>query len=336
LDPLAAMPFDPCPENITFSSSEDIHDGPFNLCVGPIGNLIITNTVETQLDFTSRNGLAVVSNFLIQDNPGLEEIQLPYLGFQDARNHDTGRFEITGNPALRQIDVSRLSQYAPKNFTVSDFTHLLSFSNHAGADQIIIYNNPEPGLIIEELPELNYLKSVGSKFAINDVPEIHRMEIEAPDTFEWNFRGLKSVDTAIWTNVSIGQFDVDQYEVREDMVVGPSIFDEPPPFLWIPKFPGDGGDEAKWLYSMQFQNLTSVGGALSITENTFITIDFPDLNKVSGRLAIEGNINCTLNFNSTTRIGSLYATNNTDTALPGWFPELEEADDIYLNGYIDT
>lgn len=335
MDQLAAMPFDPCPENITFSSSEDIHDGPFNLCVGPIENFIITNTVETRLDFTSRNGLGVVSNFLIQDNPGLEEIQLPYLGFRDARNPDTGRFEITGSPALRQIDVSRLSQYAPKNFTVSDFTHLLNFSNHAGADQIVLYNNPEPGLLITELPELNYLKSVGSKFAIEDVPEIHTIEIEAPGPFGWDFKGLKRVNTAIFTNVSFGGFVVDEYEVLEDMVVGPSIFDEPPAIFDSPDPTGPDKSD-RILSSMKFNGVTSIGRNLNITENAFITIEFSNLTKISGGLTIEGNINCTLNFNATTRIGSLYAINNTNTALPGWFPELEEADDIYLNGYIDT
>ncbi|KAF3006363.1 hypothetical protein E8E14_006643 [Neopestalotiopsis sp. 37M] len=334
---------DPCPENITVSSLEDVLDGPFILCVGTIDNLIITNAVDDQLDLTWRNftsgaGFANILNILIQDNSGLEDIELPTFDSTRLGYPETGRVDIAGNPALRYIDCSTLSQNTKKNFTVSDFSHgTLNFSNHVGADQIYLYNNPEakPALQITDLKELNYLKSVGTLFGTVNVPYIHTLEVEVPDMFGWNFTGLKRVDTVIWTNVSIGLFAGDQYEVLEDMVVGPSIFDEPPPIFDSPD--SRGSDHPDWIVSsMRFNGVTSIGRNLNITENTFITIEFSDLNKIAGGLNIEGNVNCTLNFNSTTKIGSLYAVNNTNTALPGWFPELEEADDIYLSGYIDT
>ncbi|ETS78940.1 hypothetical protein PFICI_08793 [Pestalotiopsis fici W106-1] len=317
------MSLETCPGNITVSSLEDIQEGPFRRCDGPIDNLLITSSTDKQLNFTSRPLAVPISNILVQDNPALEKIQLPFQ-IVDLSDRELGRVEITGSPALKDIDCSHLSQYSQKNFSISDISDgTIDFDRDASASEIYLRNNV---ISIKNLPELSLLKSVGTVFTLWNVSEIHTMEVQQAHPTYWFWRDLQSIDTIIWTNISTGFTGGSQYEIRNDMIVGPSILDKPPPIEWV---------NGNMVTSMMFENVVSIGRNLNITENMFITIDVPNLEKVSGGLNIEGNVNCTLNFNTITRIGSLYAVNNPFTTLPGWFPELEEADDIYLNGYID-
>ncbi|KAI4591474.1 hypothetical protein KJ359_001006 [Pestalotiopsis sp. 9143b] len=110
------------------------------------------------------------------------------------------------------------------------------------------------------------------------------------------------------------------------MVLGPSIFDEPPTVT----------EYGATVFTMNFDGVGSIGQNLNITENMFNTLNFSFLDNINGQLRIENNTNCKLLFNGTTSIASIYAANNPNTILPGWFPRPKQVNDVFLNGYINS
>lgn len=320
---------DNCPREVFISSQQDIATGALSRCTGPVESIIITSASDEQLNFpTEDTRRRPISNIVIRDNSDLNIVTLPTTNLSDG---DTFYLEISGNPALKTMNASQLYGNAQAAFVVnlnmSDIDHGdIYFPKDSKVNDIYVYDSHAG---IHNVESLSYLKTAGTILSLFDVFEIQTVEFEQYNTSFWYFSGLEQIYTAKWTNVSNGKcatpYDA-PFTVLGDMIVGPSIFDGPP----------NPTSDNPFLTSMTFESLSSIGKNLNITENMFNTLNFSSLEDVSGQLRIEDNTNCTLFFNETTSVGSIYAANNPNTVLPGWFPKLKQANDIFLNGYINS
>lgn len=293
-----------------------------------MANVIVTNASESVLDFQKKNNTSPISKIVIRDNSNLTSITFPTTYVPDG---DIVQVEISGNPTLDAINASHLYKVNTvghtTNLNISDLENAsIYFPLSFPVNELVLYNS---SVYIDYLTSIGYLKTSGTTFLELHVYEMETMEVEHAYNADLILLDLQEVQTAKWTNVSIGSCAIDPdetYAVIEDMVVGPSLFESPPPILTT---------EHGTSSSMQFGGLGSIGRNLNITQNNFVTLEFPVLEKISGELRIEDNKNCTLFFNKTTSIVSIYAANSPNTTLPGWFPELQEVGEIFLNGYID-
>lgn len=319
---------DNCPREVFISSQQDIATGPLSRCTGPVESIIITSASDEQLNFpTEDTRRRPISNIVIRDNSELNIVTLPNTNLSDG---DTFHLEISGSPALKTMNASQLYGNAQAAFVVnlnmSDIDHGdIYFPKDSKVNDIYVYNSHAG---IHNIQWLSYLKTTGTVVSLYGVSEIQTMEIEQPYFSSWIFSGLEKVHAVKWTNVSVGNCAAlsAPFTILEDMAVGPSIFDEPPTVT----------QNGVTVSSMMFDGVGSIGQNLNITENMFDTLDFSFLENINGQLRIEDNTNCTLLFNGTTSIGSIYAANNTNTILPGWFPNLKQVNDIFLNGYINS
>lgn len=324
---MTVMRSHPCPGFIYISSQQDIDEGSFANCDGPIANVIVTNASDDKLDFQTKNNNSPISNIVVRDNLAITSITLPSPNLSDGA---TFNLEISGNPALQIMNASQLYRNAQAAFVVnlnmSDIDHgSIYFPKDSKVNDIYVYDSHAG---IHNIQLLSYLKTAGTILSLYDVSEIQTMEIEQHYISSWVFSGLEKVNTVKWTNVSVGNCAADPvpFTVLEDMVLGPSIFDEPPTVT----------EYGATVFTMNFDGVGSIGQNLNITENMFNTLNFSFLDNINGQLRIENNTNCTLLFNGTTSIASIYAANNPNTILPGWFPRLKQVNDVFLNGYINS
>jgi hypothetical protein len=64
-------------------------------------------------------------------------------------------------------------------------------------------------------------------------------------------------------------------------------------------------------------------------------MDFGNLQTIGGDLSVVNNTNCSLNLNQLSRVRTLSMIANAQTTLP-FLSNLERAENIHLRGYIDT
>ncbi|KAF3069764.1 hypothetical protein GL218_07910 [Daldinia childiae] len=79
----------------------------------------------------------------------------------------------------------------------------------------------------------------------------------------------------------------------------------------------------------------SIGNNLQARNNSGRELDFRQLTTVTGDISIYKNTDCTFNFNQLSDVATLSLVDNVNTTIP-WFPWLQRASNIYIRGYIDT
>ncbi|KAI1313291.1 hypothetical protein F5Y03DRAFT_160831 [Xylaria venustula] len=86
---------------------------------------------------------------------------------------------------------------------------------------------------------------------------------------------------------------------------------------------------------LPFAPTSSIPMNLEVQSVRSLPMDFSDVMTVGGNITLSNNTNCTFDFSQLSTAGNISMLDNTDTMLP-LFPELKTVDNIHLRGNIDT
>lgn len=82
--------------------------------------------------------------------------------------------------------------------------------------------------------------------------------------------------------------------------------------------------------------IPSIGGNLTILDALDVQFSFANLTAISGDFVFADSNNGSLSFKNLAEVSAIWMQNNTNVTLPGNMDSLGFANDIYLNGHIDT
>ncbi|KAI0968642.1 hypothetical protein F4678DRAFT_195063 [Xylaria arbuscula] len=86
---------------------------------------------------------------------------------------------------------------------------------------------------------------------------------------------------------------------------------------------------------LPFAPTSSIPMNLEVKSVRSLPMDFSDVMTVGGNISLSHNTNCTFDFSQLATAGNITMLDNTDTTLP-LFPDLKTVDNIHLRGNIDT
>ncbi|KAI0411969.1 hypothetical protein F5X98DRAFT_356128 [Xylaria grammica] len=86
---------------------------------------------------------------------------------------------------------------------------------------------------------------------------------------------------------------------------------------------------------LPFAPTSSIPTNLEVRSLRSLPMDFSDVTTVGGDISLSNNTNCTFDFSKVSTAGNLSMLDNTDTLLP-LFPDLKTVENIHLRGNIDT
>ena len=155
--------------------------------------------------------------------------------------------------------------------------------------------------------------------AFDDLEDLATLEINATGPSHYGFQNLRTLHGATIRNVAGISMDWHDVSIGASIDLGPSF----PPGDWIshPTLP---------------QGIASIEESLLIHEHSGLSFLFDMLAGVGQHIDIHDNENCTFQFDHLVKLTNLSMSGNPASILPGGFLRLEEADNVYLNGIIDT
>lgn len=155
-----------------------------------------------------------------------------------------------------------------------------------------------------------------SSMVFDSLEEVIELEINASQRLR--FPSFHSVHSVIIQDITLLEMDWENVSIKGFLELGPSV----PP--------------AGFAYSTVPSGIISIGHELTIREHSDTDLSFDQLTTIGGNVNISGNKNCEFHFDKLTRLLNLSMVDNPNSTLPGGFLDLEDADNIHLNGNIDT
>ncbi|KAI1273432.1 hypothetical protein F5Y07DRAFT_411429 [Xylaria sp. FL0933] len=94
-------------------------------------------------------------------------------------------------------------------------------------------------------------------------------------------------------------------------------------------------NDGAFITHYEFDRIETIHSDLNVTSFSNLQVTFDGLTQVGATLSLFNNTNCTFTFDQVSSVVDLLMVDNVDTMLP-LFPKLQNVDNIYMRGYINT
>lgn len=207
------------------------------------------------------------------------------------------------------------------------FPHNLHIHNAPPFTELVIEYNTPRSMVFRDITEakkltisnaITYFPALKTASSVSLLSDTDKYDSEI-------FKNLSQVASIDIAGVGY-EFLLDyDFEVWDDMTI--TSFSHDPQYGFMLD------ENGKELDSLR---IPSIGKDLIVRDGSNVPLSFTNLTTIGANLVFADSRNCSLSFRDLTEVPAIWMSNNTNTTLPGNMDKLEFANDIYLNGYIDT